>query len=349
MIDWYTGLLGYSGEGLRLNTICELSPDGNMIWQTEGKTKARGSFDTSVQIGRKGATAAMLSASRAYGFQCPPVCLYLSGNPSKFLQGHNVFGPPVASLGPVMRAVVRGLPDDLRPVDSFSDLWPSVHRGRVDITTSVDLGSHNLVHEWLRTAEVSTRSRHGRPFVSGTTVYWGQHSRRWALKAYCKFCELEVHQPDDKKLYGELREYCQGHLRIELCLRTPELKPRGTLSEELIWDFMKKIEVGVMKKDVDLKKPNLTLHHQFTLNRWMSGEDVRQSLSRPTFYRHRLVILAELGLDISLTYQKKTAEKIVFDLAYLRAHEVKIIPASMQGRLFKPESSPAWNCSSSKV
>jgi hypothetical protein len=346
MIDWYSGLVGYSGEGLRLNSVCELTPAGEILWQTERKIQAKGSFDASIQLGRSGPTDAMLRASRALNLECSPVCLYLSGNPSKFLQGHNVFGPSVSSLSPVIQAVVRGLPDDIRPADSMSKLWPSVHRSRVDITTSVDLGTHNLVHDWLKTASTSTRSRHGRPMVSGDTVYWGKQSRRWTLKAYCKYCELEAHPPADRDFLADLREYCKGQLRIELCLRTPELKPRGTLHEDLIWEFMNKIEVGVMKTDVNPEKPNLANIVQFTLSRWMSGEAVCHSLPKTTFYRHRRIILDELGLDISLSYEKKTASKIVFDLAYLKAHEIKVVPSLFQGKLFKPVASPEWLVSS---
>lgn len=345
MIDWYTGMVGYTGEALRLNRVYELTPDGEIRWSVERKIEARGSYDASIQLGRSVPTDEMLRAAKAYDLECSPICLYLSGNPSKFLQGHNVFGPSVSALAPVMQATVRGLPGDLRPADADSEKWPAVHRARVDVTTSIDLGDHHLVHEWLRTAATSTRSRHGRALVSGDTVYWGQHSRRWTMKAYCKFCELGVHHPGDMKLTEDLKEYCEGQLRLELTLRTPELKPRGTLQESIIWEFMDRIEVGVMKADsktTEVKKDLLSRTVQYTLSRWMNGEDVRHSLPRRTFYDHRRAILDKLGLDISLSYEKKTAERTVFDLEYLKAHEIKTIPDNFQGKLFKPEKSPVW-------
>jgi hypothetical protein len=346
VIDWFTGIVGYSGELLKLNRVCELTPVGEILWTTERKLQVRGSYDASVQLGRSVPTADMLVASRKYDLECVPSCLVLSGNPSKFLQGHNVFGPSVASLSPVVQAVIRGLPGEIRPADADSELWPALHRSRVDITTSVDIGSHKIVHEWLRTAGTSTRSRHGRAFVSGDTVYWGQHSRRWTLKAYCKFCELRDHGPGDLKLRDMLMEYCEGQLRLELTLRGMELKERGTLDESLVWEFFKRIEVGVMKKKItigeykgDTKLPDSM---QFTLSRWIAGEDVRHSLPERKFYRHRRRILDELGVDISLNYEKKQAEAVVFDLDYLRAHEIKLLPAQMQGLLFKPGKSPVW-------
>ncbi len=342
LIDWFTGVVGYSGELLKLNRVCELTPVGEILWTTERKLQVRGSFDASVQLGRSAPTADMLVASRQYDLECMPVCLILSGNPSKFLQGHNVFGPSVSALAPVVRAVIRGLPGEIRPADADCDLWPAFHRSRVDITTSVDMGSHSLVHDWLRTAASSTRSRHGRALVSGDTVYWGKTSRRWTLKAYCKFCELKDHGPGDLALRDMLRQYCEGQIRFELTLRGPELKGRDTLDESLIWDFFNRIEVGVMKAAVSgpKVKTDLPMAVQFTLSRWVGGEDVRHSLNDRMFYRHRRKILDELGVDISLRYEKKQAEAVVFDLAYLREHEIKLLPSQLQGLLFKPEDQP---------
>ncbi|MFC1987296.1 phage/plasmid replication protein, II/X family [Chloroflexota bacterium] len=344
MLDWYSGLVAYSGDRLKLNSVYELTPEGEILWRTERKLQAKGSYDASVQLGRGIPTSEMLKATRKHDLLCNPVILQLSGNPSKFLQGHNVFGPSVSALGSVVQATVRALPDKIRPSDADSPLFPAVHRSRVDITTAVDLGEHRLVHEWLRTAASSTRSRHGRALVSGDTVYWGKNSRRWTIKAYCKFCELKEHPVNDVSLLANLREYSQGHLRLELCLRRPELKDRGTLDESLVWEFMDKIEVGVMKAEVDLenKKPNLPAIVEYTLTRWLGGMDVRHALPKTTFYRHRRLILEETGLDVSLEPQKKTIERVNFDLEYLKAHEVKEIPSVLQGYLFKPGTSPKW-------
>ncbi|MFC1988554.1 phage/plasmid replication protein, II/X family [Chloroflexota bacterium] len=236
MLDWFSGKVGFKGNSLQLNRVFETTPEGEVIWQTERKLSARGSFDSSIQIGRDVPTEEMIKATGAHNLLCNPVVLLVSGNPSKFLQGHNVFGPKVSSLAPLIQATVRSLPADIRPDDAESKLFPTLHRTRVDITTSINFGSHRVVHDWLRTASSSTRSRHGRPMVSGDTVYWGKQSRRWTMKAYCKFCELEAHPPKDKALRDNLKEYCEGHLRLELCLRRPELKDRGTLDESLIWE-----------------------------------------------------------------------------------------------------------------
>jgi hypothetical protein len=154
---------------------------------------------------------------------------------------------------------------------------------------------------------------------------------------------MKAHPPQIMDWKSELLPWVEGQLRLELCLRTPELKNRGTLNEDLIWDFMSRIEVGVMKvSNSDLKTVKLSRSVQLTLSSWMYGVDVRYTLSRRTFYDHRRHILDQLGLDISLTYQKETAEREVFDLEYLKAHEIKVLPSSLQGFLFQPEDSPSW-------
>lgn len=346
MIDWFSGLVGYDGSALKLNSVCEITPAGELVWQSERKLQVRGSFESTFRIGRSSPTGDMLAAARRFPCSCTPVCLTLDGNPSKFLQGHNVFGPSVELLYPVVQAVVISLPESLL-FDYDTHLSPALHSTRIDITTSVDLGRDRLVHEWLHTARTSLRSRHGkakrddessRALVGGDTVYWGKHSRRWTLKAYCKFCELKAHHPGDLAFTKQLRDYCEGHLRLELTLRGLELKPRGNdLHESLVWEFLDKIEVGVMKADVNPVKVNTDLSRvvQFTLSRWMAGEAVGHSLPARTFYRHRRIILDKLGLDISLNYEKKTAERQVFDLDYLKAHEIKIIPSIFQGKLWR--------------
>lgn len=342
MLDWFSGKVGFNSNSLRLNRISEMTPEGDIIWQSERKFQVRGSFDSSLQIGRDAPNDDMLRATESYDLLCNPVVLVISGNPTKFLQGHNVFGPSVSALAPLIKATVRGLPEGIRPPDADSEKWPAVMRTRVDTTISIDLGQHRLVHEWLHTAGMSTRSKHGRPMVSGDTVYWGKNSRRWTLKAYCKFCELEAHPPKEKKLKDVLKEYCEGHLRLELCLRRLELKDRGTLDESIVWEFMDKVQIGVGKIELDDNVDMLNGIVGYTFSKWLDGIDVRHELTRRTFYRHRNIILDKTGFDISLEPQKKQLKRVNYDIDFLKSHEVKVIPGFLERYNFDPGSYPKW-------
>jgi len=81
MLDWFSGKVGYSGEELKLNRILEVTPDGSILWNSERKIQAKGSYESSIQIGRDFATEAMLQASERHNLLVNNVCLYMSGNP----------------------------------------------------------------------------------------------------------------------------------------------------------------------------------------------------------------------------------------------------------------------------
>jgi Phage replication protein CRI len=329
VIDWFAGYVGYDGSGLRLGLVVGVGPDGVVRWQRETWETAKGSFESGIQISREGRTRQMAAET---DYLCSPMVLRLGGNPAKFLQGHNVYGPSVSDLGPVIQAVVRGLPPTMRPRNADDPQLPAVQRGRVDVTVMVDLGAHEHVHEWLRTAATATRSRHGRAVVSGSTVYWGKSSTRWSLKAYCKFCELAEHRPLGD--YGLLRNWCETMLRIELTLRRPELKNRGTLSEAVVWEFYKRLVIGVGETeqlDARLAESGLSWQLQDTLELWLEGKDVRRRMPRTTLWRYRRLVMDRFGVDISLPRadQWEDIAAVGFDVEYLKAREVKTYPREL--------------------
>jgi len=356
MLDWYSGLIGYDASAMKLGMVYEVSPDGEVVWRVESWAKAKGSYESSVRVRRDSSTIQMRDATEAFiqdammwgdspGKPCPPVVLAVSGNPVKFLQGHNVFGPGAGHVDEILQAFVRALPDELRPKDVDSEGLPVLYSSRFDINVMVDLGSHAIVHDWLRHAGSSTRSRHGRPLVSGETVYWGKHSRRWSMKAYCKFCELPVHKPADPAMYEMAREFVESQLRLELTLRRPAIKElEGDevynvlgADERLVWEFLERISVGVMDANLVEARPNLKPAVENVLTLWLAGYDVRHQMPKATFYDYRRRILGEVGVDISLSPDdSKVIERAKFDLDYLKAHEVKDVPKHLQKWLFKP-------------
>jgi len=337
--------VGYDASNLRLGELRAINRSGEVEWVKDRPEPVKGSFESKVLVGRGTPTDDMRDAAERLNLVLNPEVLWVSGNPVKFLQGHNVFGASVQSLAPIIRTLVRNLPPDMRPHDADSDLWPAVKRSRVDIAVMIQMESHDDVHAWLQAAGSASRSRHGRALVSGDTVYWGMHSRRWSNKAYCKSCELKQHPVADLKLNNQLREYCRAQLRMELTLRTPELKDRGTLGEDLFWKYFERIEFGGIDMSRVKKLDDLPEKTQLCCLKWIKGADVRHMYPIRTFYYHRRLILDKLGVDISISFsnQENIVEHIKYDGQYLRAHEIKTPPDYLQGWLFKPEPCPVYS------
>lgn len=336
MLDWFSGYVGYDASELALGQFFEVDAHGQLVRRVDRWETARGSYSAGVQVTRGMPTDGMLASKRDYGFLCAPhAVLKVSGNPSKFLQGHNAAGPSVAELGPVLQGLVRAFGEGLRPADADDPTLPAVHRSRVDCTTSADLGSHQAVHDWLRMAATNTRSRHGRAMDSSGTVYWGKNSTRWSLKAYCKHCELQAHPPADLELLPELLDWTRTQLRIELTLRRPELKTRGTLTEAVVWEYAGKVEVAAMreKAHADL---NLRPAVKAALQLWYNGTAMESFYPRRTLYRYRKEILGETGIDILLPRvdQSTEAQAALLSFDELREREVRNVPERIQRSLF---------------
>ena len=337
MIDWFTGYVGYDASQMALGRFWEVDRHGVMIRERPRWETAQGSFESGVQVTKTAPTAAMLQSSTTMGFLCSMDVLQISGNPAKYLQGHNVTGPSVSLLGPVLQGLVRAFPEELRPADADSLVLPAVHRSRVDVNTLIDMGSHQAVHDWLMLAEAKTRSRHGRAVNSDGTVYWGQHSTRWAMKAYCKHCELKKHPSADSALQAELLDWTRTFLRLELVLRRPELKDRGTLDESIIWEFFSKLELNTMRVNTYSEaKSVLPTGMKLALGMWYAGTDLKCFLPTRTFYRHRKEILAVTGIDVSRPYadQDAAAGPVLLGMDELFKREVKEIPPRIQRSLF---------------
>jgi hypothetical protein len=335
MIDWFSGLIGYDASNVTNGRVIKLSRDGEILSEFTAWDEARGSYDSNLLVKADASSLEMMKAGRDLGFLCSSNCLKLSGNPTKFLQGHNILGPSVGDLGPILQMTCRNLPESLRPLDCDSEVLPSVKRTRMDITVMIDLGDHATVHDWLSHAATETRSRHGRAQQSGGTVYWGKNSTRWALKAYCKACELKQH-PCKYHVTDEIMEWASRLLRLELVLRRPELKDRDRLDESLVFDFLQRIEVGMIKTTFSLSGCKLSKAARMTFKLWVMGEDVCTGVSRPTFYRQRREILDEIGVDISLTPSEQVKrldtegmDRNLFDVEVLKDRVIVEGPVSL--------------------
>lgn len=247
--------------------------------------------------------------------------LELSGNPAKFVQGHNLFGSDDPAL--VLDAAVRKLACSILPEGQSADgLSVDVNEAvisRIDLTASWILDRESDVLPFLRAMEervwVPYRGR-GVQSHPGTLYYGyaskGKRAKDWQLKLYAKGLEV-AHRPLPgvaMQVPGLLDEVNRT-VRVELTLRTRELKRLGLrrvgdwTPEKVgeVWrSYVDRLDFGDAKMSLDVTdlaalgiKPRLI----DTIASWKAGNDMRAGRSATTFKRLRKEIREATGYDIA--------------------------------------------------
>jgi II/X family phage/plasmid replication protein len=306
VIDWITMTARLTHpERLLSGRMVVISPDGEVKFQRDQGLQVEGSHDARVMIS---------SAVDPFGHHGHYV--RVSGCPAKFLQGHNVFGSN--DLRGLCVAMLERICEklELEPTQLDRADWQRGNIGLsvVDVTESWELSSREQVRSALQVLSEFARLRNrGGAVVRGGTNYWGQHSRRWALKCYGKGDELEARKrghklPVELAMRDQLLEHADRLLRFELRLLAMELNRQrahvarwwtGETPRVLHSQAMAKLEISeaaMLKPDeIDGLPPRLQLAYQS----WRAGHDLRATLSRATFYRYRAELLKH-GVDIAL-------------------------------------------------
>lgn len=302
MIDWVTCILPCTHKEMIIGgaVLC-ITPEGEVEWSTEKALSVVGSYDNRIQI-------------RSYGSLSE---LWLSGNPVKFLQGHNIFGS--GDLLYIMSKLIDKLVSmDLGLSPTDFDLIKirqgSYQLSRIDLNQSYHLANRDEVLAWLRAAESSARLRHrGSGIFAGNTLYYGKHSRYWALKCYSKILEIlaKGHQLPPELQIPELIAWAEKALRIEAVIRSMELKRRGLniasawtqeSAKLLLQELIAHLEMTGSFSLPDEVVKTLPSRLRPVYELWVRGADMQTQYSRPTFYRHRKALLA-YGIDIAITQE----------------------------------------------
>ena len=307
MIDWLSLLVTIRHRPFDAGTIVSLNAGGVLEWETMKYYKVEGSHDTSIQVRSQGHLFDNGDASQ----------LYISGNPSKFLLGHNVYGSS-SIIRLVFVFVCRLFSDTDRPlhkIDLKRLLDGQYEVKTIDINSTFDVGSALNVRQWLDAAAMQSRTRHGTPTTAGSTVYWGKNSRRYAIKAYDK--NKEVNSRSRKHRLAEsiplehrllVSKWSEGKIRIELRMHSKELKKAKvnvakylteTKLHQLFNDYVSNIDMSTQVNLTDDKIECLPKRIRGTYLLWKEGFNVQTALSKATFYRHKKE-LNRYGVDISL-------------------------------------------------
>jgi II/X family phage/plasmid replication protein len=299
VIDYISGFLPckHDPEKLIDGFVMSFDPLGNQEWVCNKKLSVEGSYSSKIQL-----------QSHSENL------VYFTGNPVKFLQGHNLFG--TNDIRHLMRLFFDKLleqsPLGLCPDPFQYDLIQDGHYEltRVDINETWHLNNSREVQAWIRAVGSTAYMKHrGAGQFSGDTAYFGKNSRRWGLKCYSKGNEIKAkgHKLPDELCIPEMLEYADKALRIEAFIRQLELKRRGLnlvsnwdidTPTELLLECISKLELSDVymldESVLDTLPPRLRM----TYNAWLNGEDLKSIYTQRTFYRVRKE-MEKYGIDIS--------------------------------------------------
>lgn len=325
MIDWVTGVLPGLHAPLNAGHVVKVDPDGQVEWQTHCRTQVEGTHEQGISVRSVGGDGQGMATG-----------LCISGNPAKFLQGHNIFGSD--DLVSLVYDAFTIICDRLGLVVLEAEL-EAVRAGQypistIDINYAFELPTRADVLAWIRAAEYKSRTRHGRPQMKGGTIYWGKNSQRWALKAYSKGEEIEArkHRLPDALLDTPLAAWADNKLRLELRLKSKELEKLGIKTaadltplrvRQLYGEYMGRLD---MKEQIALsteEQLKLPQRYRGTYALWRSGEDLRSTLPKTTYFRHRKALL-EYGIDIALRQESLDRSNVVPLIRILRAEPASI-------------------------
>lgn len=306
MIDWVKCKIKIIHSPIRSGAFVVINAEGDIERESPMAISIAGSYESSIQIRSQGSDG---KGNAEY--------LEICGNPAKFLQGHNVFGSNDL-VGLVHGATIRIFEIlGLTPTEFESSLLKSgnFYVNWIDINESFELRNQTDVRAWIRAAEFSSRTRCGRPTNKAGTLYHQKHSRRFAIKFYSKFDELNAgkkhclpHALED----SGIKEWAENILRAEVRLlgkelRKLELDKGFQFTEEkikaLYEEYMSKIiltEQFRLKDEIAFQLPP-RLQQTYTL--WLDGHSPIDLLSKSSYYRQRKELL-EFGIDISIACNK---------------------------------------------
>lgn len=263
----------------------------------------------------------------------------ISGNPAKFLQGHNVFGTNdlIYLVSKVFERLCQIKELELSPTDFEREL---IYNGnykltRVDVNEHFSFPSEQLAKAWLRAAGRSATLKYrGSGIYKGGSMYFTPDSRRSYSMIYHKGDEItstdKKHRlHDELLLIPELLDYAKKSLRFELKTFSTQLNhlnlafgcnwKKDTATMLLYDHFISKLQLSAnMSLDHSVLE-SLPKNLRLTYAAWINGEDLRQVLSRPTFYRYRTEFL-KFGIDISIVQDvEQEISNVVPMIRYLEA------------------------------
>lgn len=323
MIDWITAVIRceHDPDKLQSGRVLVLEKNGDLKYHVDKALSVEGSYSSRIQI-RSNTDSS----------------IWISGNPTKFLQGHNIFGSDdlIHIMGKFFDALLKhdiGLCPTSEQYDDIQDGRYTLKR--VDINHSWHLKDRETVLSWIRAAGSTARlKRRGSGQYAGDTLYFAKNSRRWSVKCYSKGHELTAkgHQLPTELQIPELIEWADKSLRIEMVIRSMQLKDfllnhanhwthetaKMLLCSCVLDDLEITDNMVLQPSNLEILKPRLRMAYQT----WLAGDDLRKVLPKNTFYRYRRELLP-YGVDIAIVQQGER-KNIIPLIRYLEAEPAEI-------------------------
>ena len=194
-----------------------------------------------------------------------PHRLFISGNPVKVLQGHNLFGScDIPGLYLEAGAFVR------KNAGLFPSpgTWEALQFGlprftRLDITRSYRFPSIAAAQSYIRYVAGAARSRHGSAKLYGSeTAIFGEGSSRWSMKIYDKWTEQRF---QEKKFWRRLNPFRSGMKEVGSAAR--ELMNEALCSKtHAFTDELMAWSEGIVRFELTLRALELE-----GMQRWLVG------------------------------------------------------------------------------
>lgn len=317
MVDWISAKIPcYLPEPITGGMIIDHDEYGEIRWTTQKRLPVEGSYSSKITV-------------RAVS--CEE--LEISGNPAKFLHGHNIYGS--SDLRSIVCALLEKI---MLPI--FGHV-PSVYVDdailtRVDVTDGFIMDREGDVMAYLRAIEQTANIAYkGRGVLEGSTLVFGRsnhgdRAKDWQLVLYAKGKEVEKRPlPEPMSSDTEVVEWVKRLLRAEVRLRSRELKKLGVqrlgdwssdTAHKLWEEKMSKLELSEVRQVDTAELEELKPRIRNAYAAWRHGEDLRKGASKASFYRLRREMIDALGIDISVPMPKSNVVPLVRVIEATPAH-----------------------------
>ena len=331
MIDWLKFEIPLIHDSINDGSLVRFNADGTEDWKTDMRLRHKGSFESSLLL-------KSVSETKDAEEQGHAQWLLIDGNPTKYLQGHNIDG--IEDLIKLALITYENICEHIPQL--YSDFaYQQVKKGdfnvyRIDINHMFDLGSDHNVEAWLHAAEYRASGRSGRAQGSKGTVYLQKGSSLWSIAMYNKYREITrggaKHKIQDHTFYDKdkLIEFAEGLLRVEVRLLAKELKKRGLFNAkqlnkklpELFDEYIRRCDMSANVELTTKQENDLPNQLIGTYYLWRKGRSVKDELPRATYFRHKK-LFKEFNIDISIPPVTPEQSNVIPLLKVLEAKPVQ--------------------------